>query len=201
MNATNRVANRIVLLIGALLSGCAGLLAIATGAHLPWADTVLSWMGRTVGDLVGTWRLRMPGGVDVPGPAVAGVALAVVVAGAAIVFLATRGGGRAAEVLREQSGHGATIVDRSVADAVVSGVLAARADVLSARTAVYRVARTPALAVTVTVRKGARLDAVLAEAESSVREWDALLGRRSPVLVHLADGRWRDSLRSRTRVR
>lgn len=201
MNATNRFANRAVLLLGAFVLGAAGLLAIAAGVRVPAVDAWLGSVGERADELTAPWSVQLAEGERIAGIAVAGIVLAAVVAVAAVIFLATRGGGRTSEVMRSEGAGGTTSVDRSVADDVLAEGITARPDVLSVRTGAYRVTRSPALAVTVRVRRGARLDAVLDTAESAVQEWDALLGRRMPVLVHLADGGWREVLGSRSRTR
>jgi phage tail tape-measure protein len=198
------VANRLVLLLAAALLCAAGAWAIAAGIGASWADDAVARLGsaaRTALAPLEGWRWQWPNGAVVTGPVAAGLVLALVVAIAAVAFVATRGGGRTSDVLRAGGPRGVTTVDRSVADAVISQPLAQRPEVLSAHTGAYRVRRTPTLAVTVTVRRGARLDAVVAAAQSAVHEWDALAGNSTPVLLHLADPRWRDAFRSRARVR
>ena len=204
MNATNRIVNRLVLLLGGVLLAAAGAVAIVTGIRAGWAQDASTRVFAVAQGLVApleSWRFQAADGTAIAGVVVAGLALAAVVGIAAVAFLVTRGGGRTADVLRADGPRGDTSVDRSVADAVIARVLARRPEVLSARTTAYRVRKTPTLAISLTVHRGARLDAVLDAVESAVREWDALLGRRIPVLVHLADARWRDAFRSPRRVR
>ncbi|MBO0981912.1 hypothetical protein IPV10_15280, partial [Microbacterium sp. SD291] len=141
------------------------------------------------------------GDVTIPGILVAASAAALLLTVLLLFFLFSRAGSKAKNVLRVETDGGRTTVDRNVADAVLTAPLAARPDVISARSAVHTVRRAPAVELVVTVRRGASLAGVLAAAESAVRDWDALLGVRTPVMVHLADRGWRDSLRSRRRVR
>lgn len=203
MNATNRLVNRgVLLLVGAGLL-VVGVLAVVAGIRAPWAGDILAAVAETTRTLR-AWiddRSVSVAGAEIAGPVVALAALGLIVAVAAAAFLFTRGGGRTADVMRTVGDDGRTVVDRSVADAVIAGTLGSRPDVLSARTAAYRVHRQPAVAVTVSVRKGAPLAAVLATAERAVGDWDALAGEATPVMIHIADPRWRDALRSRTRVR
>ncbi|MBO9625887.1 MAG: hypothetical protein J7484_05895 [Microbacterium sp.] len=201
MNATNRVANRIVLVLGAALLATAGVIAVVAGIGMPQLGRWLAAATRAAQDAVGSWSLAVAGGAELPGLVVVGAGIGILVVVLSVVFLATRGGGRTGEVWHGGGVRGETRVDRSVAEAMVAEAIATRPDVLSARLAAYRVKRTPTIAVTVTVRRGARLDEVLTAAAAAVGEWDALLGARTPVLVHLADGRWLDARRGRARVR
>lgn len=203
MNATNRLVNRgVLLLIGAGLL-VVGAFALAVGARPSWAGDALAVAVRTSRDLrtrIDEVSVPLLGG-EIDGPVLVLAVLGLLVAIAAVAFVLTRGGGRTADVVRIAGDGGRTAVDRSVADAVIAGALGGRPDVLSARTAAYRVRHQPAVSVTLSVRKGAPLAAVLAAAERAVGEWDVLAGERTPVMIHIADPRWRDALRSRSRVR
>ncbi|WP_217178638.1 hypothetical protein [Streptomyces sp. AC495_CC817] len=204
MNATNRVVNRGLLFAAGAVLLVAGVVAILVGIRPGWAEPALAVVDRAAGQVgagLDAVRIELPGGAALPGPALALLVVAVLGVVGALVFLFTRGGGRTADVLRIDASDGRTSVDRTVADAVIGGALGARPDVLSARTSAYRVRRRPAVALTLSVRRGAPLGAVLAAAESAVSDWDALAGESIPVMVHIADPRWRDALRSRTRVR
>lgn len=203
MNATNRILNRGVLLIVGLVLAAGGALAVVAGVRPGWAAPLLDDAASAAGGLLGRlgdWRVGVEGGASAPGALIVLLGAGLLCGILALVFLCTRGGGRTAEVLRAESGRGTTAVDRNVADAVLTGVVDERRDVLAVRSAAYRVGGSPALALTVSTRRGAALDAVIAAAETAVQDWDALSGWRSPVLVHLADPRWRDAWRSRARV-
>lgn len=202
MNATNRVINRGVLLIAGLVLAIGGLAALLIGARPAGAEAWLTGAEATATDLITRLGGAQVGGENpVPVALLVLLGLGLLLVIVCLTFLFTRGGGRTANVLRDDNPGGRTVVDRNVADAFLSGALADRKDVLSTRAAAYRIHRVPAIALTVTVRRGAPLGAVLAAAEDAVQEWAALLGRKTPVLVHLTDPRLRDSLKSRTRVR
>jgi len=201
MNATNRLLNRGLLLICGLILLAGGAAAIALGMPPAWAEPGLGMSAERLLARVGAWGVEVPGVGVVAGSVLVSLGAALVLSILLLMFLFTRGGGRTRTVLRMDGEHGRTSVDRSVAEAVLAGSLAERADVISARTGVYLVKREPAIELAVTVQRGASLGRVLDAAESSVRDWDSLLGTRLPVLVHLSDRNWRDGLRSRTRVR
>lgn len=205
MRLTGSVGNRIVLLGGGLVLLAAGVALLAAGLDaarlLPvGAAGAVSAVERASAeataatvDLGGTWAL--PVAVVIA----AGAALIAVVL--LLAFLFTRGRGRVRDVLAVPGPRGATTVDRSVADGVLGETLAARSDVVSARTVARRAGRRTAIGLVVTPRKGAALGAVVAAAESAVEEWDRLLGTAVPVVVHVADRGWRELFRSRQRMR
>jgi hypothetical protein len=200
MNATNRVLNRAVLLVFGVVMLVAGATAITFGLQPEWAEP---WGTRAaeVASTLGEPAIEVTGAGTIPVAALAALAAAALALVLLVVFVFTRGRGRAKSVLRADVAGGRTVVDRNVAEAVLAGTLAERSDVLSARTGAYLVMGTRAVELAVTVQRGASLDRVLAAAEAVVDEWDALLGARVPILVHLADRNWRDALRHRTRVR
>jgi hypothetical protein len=202
VSSTGRVLNRGLLLFCGLLLAAAGAAAILTGTPSGWAGSVLP------ADAVGTAASQvrasatnLPEVGGVPGAVVVGLAVAVLLTILLVVFLCTRGARRTTTVLDLDSEDGRVRVDRNVADAVLTGALGERTDVLSARTGVYRVKGAPAISLVLTVRRGADLSRVLSAAEDALHEWDALAGVRVPVMVHLSDRGWLDGLRSSTRVR
>jgi len=205
MNATNRVMNRVLLFVaGAVVLGVGvGALAagvIAVGDSPAWLQRPLSAVADAAATVsVSTWQLAGVG--TVPVLLVVAAAAAVLLTVILLVFLATRGRGGTKTVLEVDAPDGRTAVDRTVLDALLTEPLIRRPDVLSARTSAYRIGRTRAVELAVTVRPGAPLGAVVAAAEAAVRAGDALLGARIPIMLHLSDRRWRDAFRAPTRVR
>ena len=202
MSATSRLLNRALLLVGGLVLVASGAATILTGAAAGWtrswlpADPVTAALSP-----VRTWAATLPRTGGVPGAVTVTAAVATVLVILLVVFVLTRGGGRTRTVLRLQTEEGATSVDHDLPEAMLARALGERPDVFSARTSVYRVKGEPAIRLTMTVRRGADLARVLSAAELAVREWDAFAGREIPVIVHLADQRWRDRLRASARVR
>lgn len=205
MNATNRIMNRALLFLAGVVLLAGGFVALAAGVLS--AGNAPAWMQQPAGAVAEawasaadwTWEVTGVGTVSVP--AVLAAAAAVVLAVLLIVFLSTRKRGRSKTVLEVDAAGGRTTVDRNVADAVLTETLLARPDVLSARTGAYRIGQARAVELAVVVQPGASLGAVVAAAETAIGEWDRLLGARIPILLHLSDRRWRDALRSTTRVR
>lgn len=204
MNATNRVLNRALLLLVGVVLALAGATAILATTRPLWAkdatDAVTRWVEAALSGIA-----ERTVGVPVVGDVSALVLLALAVASVLllllIVFIATRGGGRIATVLRVVTEHGTTTVDRNVADAVLAARLRDRTDVLSAHTSVYRIRRAPAIELAVKTRQGARLPQVLQAAEAAVSEWDAFAGSAIPVVLRLEGRGWWDGWRSAVRTR
>lgn len=205
MNATNRIMNRVLLFLAGVVLLGGGLVALAAGVLS--AGNAPAWMQRPAGAVAEAWASAADWTWEVAGigtvsvPAVLAAAAVVVLAVLLIVFLSTRRRGGSKTVLEVDAAGGRTTVDRNVADAVLTEMLLARPDVLSARTGAYRIGRARAVELAVVVQPGASLGAVVAAAETAIGEWDRLLGARIPILLHLSDRRWRDALRSTTRVR
>lgn len=203
MNATNRVVNRGVLLLTGLILLGLGAIAVLSVWQPVWAQESiqrLTTVGADTLAVVGGWELALLG-VRIPGWLAVALGAGLILLVLLVIFLATRRRGRVAQVLRVSGADGRTVVDRSVAEAVLADTLAARPDVLSAHTGVWRVRRANAVRLEVTVARGASLGRVLNAAEKAIEDWDALLGVRVPILIHLADRSWRHGLRSPARVR
>ncbi|MFI8524924.1 hypothetical protein ACIGB8_10785 [Promicromonospora sukumoe] len=200
MSSSSRWLNRALLLLCGLLL-LAGGAAVVLDEVRPRGWWVPAERAQPALDRSRTWAAGLPDVGGVPGVQAAALAVAVVLIVLLIVFLATRARGRTSTVVSLRADDGRTTVDQGVARALLAGPLTERGDVLSARTSVHRVRGAPAICLAVIVRRGADLAQVLAAAERAVEEWDSLAGVRVPVLVHLADRRWRDSPRTRTRVR
>ncbi|MFE7504142.1 hypothetical protein [Promicromonospora sp. NPDC057488] len=196
MTSTGRWLNRALLLVCGLLLLAGGAAAVLAGTRPGWLAPAEPGLERSR-----TWAASLPDVGGLSGVQAAALAAAIVLIVLLIVFLSTRGRGRTSTVVSLRADDGRTTVDQGVARALLAGPLTERADVLSARTSVYRVKGAPAICLAVIVRRGADLSRVLSAAERAVEDWDSLAGVRVPVLVHLADRRWRDNPRNRTRVR
>ncbi|MBW1639769.1 hypothetical protein G3H63_11910 [Microbacterium resistens] len=204
MNATNRFANRVVLLLGGAALLIAGVVIVLWSVRPPWAAAATAQATGTVEDLLRTlpvWDAPFGGTVRIPAAGVIVGGGAVVLIVLLIVFLTTRGAGRSATAVADRTPLGRTEVDRRVADRVLAAPLAERADVLDAHGRVHRVRGGAAYRLAVRVRRGADLAEVVGAAERAAQEWDALASRPMPVLLHLADRSWTDRWRSTVRVR
>ena len=204
MNATNRVVNRILLFVVGL-----GLLAVAAAALLAVLPVPLAQEARRALDDVlrramttlDAWDEGIPRLGGLPGTAMLALLAGAIVAVLLLVFLFSRGGGRTAELVRDETRAGTTTVDSSVAEAVLTTPLRERADVLSSTAQAFRVHRAPAVRLAVVPRSGAGLAEILGAADEAIEDWRAIAGTSMPVLVHLADRSGFERLRSASRVR
>lgn len=204
MNSTNRVLNRLLLLIGGLVLAVIGAASLLWAVRPAWADDALTAIEQRADDAItdiGAVTITVAGVGELPIALLAALAVALLLVIALVVFIFTRGRGDVREVARMTASDGRTDVDRNVVDAMLVRPLAGRADVLSARTGVYRVKGTRTVRLAVTVRQGASLGDVLTAADRAIQDWDALLGGTTPVLVHLTDRGFLERLRPATRVR
>lgn len=204
MNATNRVTNRVLLFLTGVILLIAGAASLASGLFSAGDPPV--WIREPVAAASDAWVTAAGWTVElgaigaVPALLLIAAAVVVVLAVLLLVFICTRGRGRTKSVLWIDADEGRTTVDTSVADAVLTAPLLDRPDVLSARASTYRVKKTRAIELAVIVRPGASLANVVSAAEAAISDWDALLGSRVPVMLHLSDRRWRDAFQSRSRV-
>ncbi len=210
MNSTDRALNRAFLIVvGCLLlaGGVAGISSWALPAEGAVRDDVAARASRFF-DWLPTWQAHLEGlgWGAVPWVLLLILALAVVLVVLLCLFVFAQGRGRVRDVLRERSTDddvpGSLAVDVNIASAVIGDALGGRGDCVGATVSAYRVrgaAGAAALKVTVTPRKGADVGRLVDDAALVVEEWDELLGRRLPVLVHLTRGSW-SGLRRPSRV-
>lgn len=177
MNSTNRALNRAVLLIGGILFAIAGVAALVWAVRPAWAQSVLSDVEKAVDAALSGSSVAV-GDIDIPTVLITAFIAALILAVALIIFVFARGRGSVHEVARVRTDDGRTDVDRNVVDAVLSGALSARPDVVSARTGVFLVRGVRTVRLALTVRQGASLGDVLAAAERAIKDWDSLLGAR-----------------------
>ncbi|HEY0119504.1 MAG TPA: hypothetical protein VGC04_12055 [Cellulomonas sp.] len=210
MNGTNRALNRAVLIVVGCVALAAGLAGVGSAA-LPAGAAVRDGVATTASrffDWLPTWQAHLEG---LGWGAVPWVLLLVPVAALVLIVLlclvvAAQGRGRTRDVLRERSAGddvpGLLAVDVNIASAVIGDTLDGRPDCVGATVSAYRLRGATggaAMKVTITPRRGADVGRLVDEAARAVGEWDELLGRRLPVLVHLTRGSW-SGLRRPSRV-
>ncbi|PJJ63805.1 hypothetical protein [Compostimonas suwonensis] len=189
MNSTNRVANRLLIVVCGLLLLIVGAAAAAV-ALVPmirdgWDDIrgpvreqVAAWLQQTpLGDTGISWIM----------PAVLGLlAIGVIVL---IVFIARQGRGHTRIAISEPTGeHGSTVVDAAVAEHAVQDSLTAHPEFVSSHVSTYRVRHTVVLKVSVTCRRGVSPKDAAALVESTLSALDELLGRELPALIQISGG-------------
>lgn len=210
MTTTNRALNRVLLVVVGCLALAAGLAAIGSSV-LPAGGTARDGAATAAAqflDRLPTWQAHLEtlGWSAVPWVLVLVPVAALVLVVLLCLLVSGQGRGRTRDVLRERSTTGAVpgsaAVDVSVASAVVGDPLDERSDCVGATVSAYRLENrgdSAAMKVTVTPRTGADVGRLLDDTVRAVEEWDALLGRRIPVLVHLTRGSW-SGLRRPSRV-
>ena len=187
MNATNRVLNRVALVV-------AGLALLALGVATVLVQTVPWAAGRwhdaaraALGDL----------GADAPHEASV-AAWAWVLGGAvllgvlALVVLSGMGGGRVGTVVEDDGSAaglpGVVRIDAAAVQHALSSAVGALPQVASLAVDVHRVRGRRALRIRVRPRKGASPREITTRVEEIVADLDALLGSPLPVLLEIARG-------------
>ncbi|MGG5172257.1 hypothetical protein ACQR35_08780 [Pseudarthrobacter sp. J1738] len=191
MNETPRVTNRVLLAIIGLL-----LLAVgATGIALAVSPQFVNWWTATAG----SWKQSLDDGVErtlIPGSsgswiwAVVAVILVVVIILAGS-WLAQQGKGRGDELLLDEDGGetpGDVRIGGGVAEQAMRAALAERTDLVGASVTTYRIKGTPALKVRLSPRQGVAPQRLAAEVSQLATALDAVVGHKTPVLIHIGSG-------------
>jgi hypothetical protein len=167
MTRSNRVANRVLLIL-------VGLVAIGSGAFV--AVTVF------------------PGAVSIdvpvlPSPTTAGLwataAAALVIIILCLAWILTRGRGRTSVIVDSPDPLGAVMIDTRVVSDLVSDSLRDDPDVISVGAAAHRMRRRRVLSLRLVVRAGADLPSVVETVERTIDQLDEVLEHRSTVLVRI----------------
>lgn len=117
-----------------------------------------------------------------------------------VAFIFTQGHGHTSRLIRDsRTDHGVTVVDSTVAEEALQGVLNGRPELVSAHVSTFDVKGAPTLKVSVTARRGVSPKEIATTVESVVRALDALLGREIPAYLHISGG-FRARTNSATRL-
>lgn len=191
MNNTPRVLNRVLigilgiklLAIGVLLMLLASVPAVGVWWH-EWAGGVLNfWL-----DLFertqfprrqGSWLWF----------AICGAL--VVVLGVMVAWVAQQGKGRTSLIAAEERPGGVpgnVGISGGVAEQALRAALADRPDLAGVTVAAYEIRGEPALKIRVEPRQGVAPHALAAEVSALVEALDAVIGKRTPVLIHIGSG-------------
>lgn len=191
MNSTPRLLNRI--LIGTL-----GLLLLTLGALLFLLATVpgvgtwwQSWSAGVWGDAVQAFeRTRIPGRQE-SWIWILLVLVLVLLIGAMVAWIAQQGKGRAdLIVIEEDPGNvpGDVRIGGGVAEQALKAALADRPDLAGVSVATYQVRGQPALRVRLQPRLGVAPRVLAADVSALIGSLDAVLGKSTPVLIHIGAG-------------
>jgi hypothetical protein len=191
MNNTPRVLNRILLgivgiallAIGVLLMLLVSVPAVAAWWH-GWAGGVLSfWL-----DLFA--RTQFPGRQESWLWLVICLVL-VVVLGLMVAWVAQQGKGRTNLLVAEEDPGGVpgnVAIGGGVAEQALRAALADRPDLTGVTVAAYAIRGEPALKIRVEPRQGVAPHTLAAEISALVEALDAVIGRRTPVLIRIGSG-------------
>lgn len=191
MNNTPRVLNRILIGILGL-----GLLAIGTLLMLlATVPAVGSWWHEWAGGLLNSWlelfaRTQFPGRQESWLWLVICLVLAAVI-GAMVAWVAQQGKGRASLIAAEEDPGGVpgnVGIGGGVAEQALRAALADRPDLAGVTVATYKIRGEPALKIRVDPRQGVAPHTLAAEVSALVEALDAVIGKRTPVLIHLGSG-------------
>lgn len=193
MNNTNRVLNRLFLLLVGFLLLIGGIAAVAVTVLPEWSRF---WRRHASG-----WREALDhaqqvglAAIGVPHPVpwflAATPVIALVVVVLLLVFVFAQGRGRLVRVADGwHVAHGDTeaflTVDVEVARDVIRQAAFGIRGISEPSVTAYRVKGEPALKVTVAVTDGIDAATLVPPLESVVRQWDGLLGEEVPVYLQL----------------
>ena len=191
MNGTPRLLNRILI-------GILGVKLLAIGALLVLLATVPAVAAWWQGWSAGGWAharaafesTRFPGRPESWLWIVLAVLLLAVI-GAMVAWLAQQGKGRANLLVAEDDAGdvpGDVRIGGGVAEQALRAALADRPDLAGATVTTYEVKGEPALRIRVQPRQGVAPHTLAAEVSALVEALDAVVGRRTPVLIHLSSG-------------
>lgn len=191
MNSTPRLLNRVLL-------GILGLAFLAVGTLLVLLATIPaagSWWQGWSGGAWSNWRdlferTRFPGRQE-GWLWIVLVLLLLVVVAAMVAWAAQQGKGRAdLLVAAEDPGEvpGSVRIGGGVAEQALRAALADRPDLAGVTVATYGIRGEPALRIRVQPRQGVAPHLLAAEISALVEALDAVIGKRTPVLIHIASG-------------
>lgn len=192
MNATNRAVNRAVLavvgvglaLIGALVVTASSWSVIRDGWTQAWSAT-LAWMKAA------DRGTRISESTTVSWFVVGVLAVLLLIVILVIVIIARLGGGRSSTVVRVDAAgdlEGSVSVEKAFASDAITGALAGRDEILSARVSAATVHGTEVLQVSVTPRKNVSPSEVAATVTHLMENFAILTGRVTPTLVSIRSG-------------
>ncbi len=191
MNGTPRLLNR-------LLIGILGAKLLAIGALFVLLATVPAvgrwWQGWSAAIWGGVRsvfeRTRFPGRPESWLWTVMVVVLLLVI-GLMVAWLAQQGKGRANLLVAEDDAGdvpGSVRIGGGVAEQALRAALSDRPDLAGATVATYEFAGEPALRIRVQPRQGVAPHLLAADVADLVEALDAVIGKRTPVLIHIGSG-------------
>jgi hypothetical protein len=176
---SNRIGNRIIILL-------AGLVSVAVGVAL-----ALPRFGSYLTITAPTLSAPQPAALWIGLGACVGVIIL------SLLWMLTRGRGRTGTLLNQSDQAGSTTIDVHVAADLLSDALAGSRDVASIGSGAYRMRGQTMLSLRLVARNGAHLPTLIQSASNAVDELDEVLERRIPVLLHIVSERGVRTIRTR----
>lgn len=191
MNGTPRVINRILLFILGVKFLAIGLLLVLLATVPAVADWWHGWSAGAWARAEETFRqTRFPGREESwLWLAAAAVLVALIIA--MVAWVSQQGKGRANLLVSgEDDGDvdGDVRIGGGVAEQALKAALAERPDLASATVSTYEVGGLPGLRVRIQPRQGVAPHALAEDVSRLVEALDAVVGRKTPVLVHIVAG-------------
>jgi hypothetical protein len=175
MTASNRVLNRVILVVVGLALIAAGVIALAATVHLVSLPRLSDAQSALTSSAM-LWSI-------------AGGAAIVVIA--SLAWIVTRGRGHTNRLISSRKADGSVQFDRRYIEDALSARLSAQRDVSAVSVAAFR-HRTELLArLTITVRRGSDIAPIVTAARLSIASLDEELGTTVPIIVHLVPARLR----------
>jgi len=189
MTNTNRFLNRFFLfLVGLVLLVAGG--AVAAGALIPDIQKTVS---QGASDAVQPTVDAISG--DQPWILWVAALGAVVLIVLLLVFVFRQGHGRTSTLLRVRSGSeagtpsgGSLVIDAKVAAEVLEEALSHDPNIVAVDVTAFEVKGETVLRLTAHARRGASPVDVRTSVDSTIRKWDELLGKDTPVFVQIVSG-------------
>ena len=203
MNSTPSLLNRILLTILGLNLLAVGVLLVLLAAVPPVAAWWQSWSPGVWNGINGAFNAtRFPGRPESWLWIVVALALLLLI-GLMVAWIAQQGKGRANVLAAEYDPGevpGDVRIGGGVAEQALKQALAGRPDLAGASVTTYDVKGSPALKVRLLPRQGVAPHLLAAEVSGLLAALEAVVGRETPVLIHIAAGA-RTRFRRAERVR
>lgn len=191
MNGTPRALNRVLLFIIGVKLLAVGLLLVLLATVPAVANWWHGWAGAAwAGAEEAFRRTRFPGREESWLWILAGLVLILVII-AMVAWLSQQGKGKANLLVADDDDSpvaGAVRIGGGVAEQALRAALSERQDLAGSSVATYEVNGQPGLRIRVQPRQGVAPHILAAEISQMVEALDLVIGKKTPVLVHMVSG-------------
>ncbi len=207
MNSTNRVLNRLLIVLFGLVLLAIGIAAILLGTVMvvrDWWTQNAPTLYRTVSDGLAASPLYTTGHSWMW---IALALLCVIVIILMLILIFQQGRGHTGTLVSQRTSRdsadqhvdGAVIIEASVAERMLRESLDGNPEFVSSSVSTYRVRGLPVLKISTTVRRGVAPPRAIDIIQRNLRTWDRVLGVEIPTLIQLSGG-FRTRMSSTTRL-